>query len=287
MNSWSWYVSQFPESMFLCSQQNKNDYVAAIVLGKDIAKNSNVLICGIVRNSEKVLPYTIARIEKLGLYFKSYHVFLYENDSIDNTVNILTKWKKENNNIEFKSDKLNPPPFVDMKGHDRLKYMAIARNEYLEYGRKYIVNHSVDYVIIVDCDLVGGWSYHGILNSLGQQTYWDVIGSNGIIYIQQNNQWLRLFYDTWAFRTINQPQEIKGRDGNLFLFHRGESLIKVNSCFSGMAIYKPPFLTTNINYTDKDCDHTTLHNELVEKHNYNIYLNPSQIILYNRTMYVV
>ena len=282
MNSWQWYVSQFPECMFLCASKHKNEYVENVIRGKDIAAQSNVLICGIARNCEKILPYTIARIERLGSLFRSYHVYIYENDSIDQTLSLLNNWKKENRKITIKSETLSPPPFTDPKGEVRLKYMAAARNNYLAYAKQYNKKKPVDYLIFVDCDLRGGWSYDGVLNSIGQDIEWHGIGSNSLCYISKDNEWTKLFYDQFAFRSSNSWQEIDKFANGSFVFNRGEPLVSVNSCFGGLCIYKPSILETNVKYTQDDCDHVTFNKQLIEKYNYKIFINPSQISLYNK-----
>lgn len=284
MNSVEWYMSQFPESMFLCPVQHQQDYATRTIMGKQIAKNSSVLICTIMRNIDKILPYTLARIEATRELFAKSHVYIYENDSVDGTKDII-------NSIDPKDgytrdmDVIKPPKFTDMKSIERRTIMANARNKYLEFAREYCAKNLVDYIIILDADLLGGWSYHGLLNSLGQRN-WDIIGSNSIYYVEHEGKWHRLFYDSWAFRPLDHPEALSDSEANLFSFNRGEPMIEVNSCFGGLAIYKPYFLSEEINYTNEDCDHPTLHNELV-KRGYKIYLNPSQITVYNKSQYVI
>lgn len=282
-NSIQWYISHFPESQFPCVKTHKEEYVRRLCKGKTRAEKSNILICGIARNTENNVIYDIARINKLRSYFKDSSVFIYENDSSDNTYQVF----KTCSDFTILSEKRNPPPFTDPKGFDRRHYMAMARNEYLKYAKQYVKTNHVDFLIILDLDLLGGWSYHGVLNSIGQPD-WDVIGSNGIYYRPTNrpeHPHTRLFYDTWAFRYLDKPEPADDKQLNLLRFNRGEPLIKVNSCFGGLAIYRPQFLHENIWYNDYDCDHPTLHNKLVER-GYEIFLNPSQITLYNRTEYV-
>jgi hypothetical protein len=286
MNSWSWYISHFPESMFLCDQQYQQDYATNIIRGKENAAKSKILICGITRNSQNILPYTLARIRRLGSYFESYVVFLYENDSVDNTVDILKQEQEKYTNFFFTSEYLNSPPFTDPKGVVRMRNMAMARNHYLDFVRQYIKTEHIDYIIIVDCDLLGGWSYHGILNSLGNIGNWDIVGSNSLYYLHKDKEWFKVFYDTFAFRSLGIEKEIDGTEGNMFVFNRGEPMIQVNSCFGGLGIYKPHFLHEGLNYTEEDCEHVTLHNKLV-KLGYQIFLNPSQITLYNKSQYVI
>jgi len=281
----NWYLSQFPEAQFLIPERHKHEYNKKTIAGHHIAKQANVLICGIMRNVGNTMPYTIARIEAIGQLFKDYHVFIYENDSKDSTKVDLENWATENERVRYKSEDVNPPPFRDPKGLDRRRWMAYARNQYLKYAREYASAVRIDYLIIVDTDLQGGWSYHGVLNSLGHKG-WDAIGSNSIYYFTEEDKIVRLFYDAWAFRSDGDPTEVPDTTANLFQFHRGESLIKVNSCFGGLAIYKPYVLFEGVDYTEKDCDHPTLHNALCDK-GHKIYLNPSQITLYNKTEYTI
>jgi hypothetical protein len=163
--------------------------------------------------------------------------------------------------------------------------MAYARNKYLDYARRFAQQQRINYLIIVDTDLQGGWSYHGVLNSLGHKD-WDIIGSNSLYYYTSEDKVVRLFYDSWAFRALGNPEEIEDKTVNVFKFHRGEDLIQVNSCFGGLGIYKPHILYLNVDYTEDDCDHPTLHNALCEK-GCKIFLNPSQITLYNKTDYTL
>ena len=282
-NSLNWYMGHFPESQFLVPKDHKEEYNKRVILGHSIASKSNVLICGIVRNAASVLPYTLARIEALGKLFGNYHVFLYENDSKDETKKILSAAQSDRLTVQMED--LNPPTFHDLKGLDRRIWMAKARNQYLAFARKYAQQQRINYLIIVDTDLQGGWSYHGVLNSLGQID-WDIIGSNSLYYFEKDDRLIRLFYDSWAFRSDGIEEEVEDNIVNLFKFNRGEPLIKVNSCFGGLGIYKPHFLYEGIDYDETDCDHPTLHNRLCKK-DYNIFLNPSQITLYNKTEYVI
>jgi len=280
-----WYTSHFPESQFLVAEQHKHEYNKRTILGHHIAQKSDVLICGIMRNVGTVFPYTRARIEALGRLFNSYHVYMYENDSKDHTKENLVEWSNSNRRVEYYSEDVSPPPFYDLKGRDRRIWMAYARNKYLAYARRFAQQQRIHYLIIVDTDLQGGWSYHGVLNSLGHSG-WDCMGSNSLYYLTEKDRTVRLFYDAWAFRGLGQPEEIPDTTANLFQFHRGEPIIQVNSSFGGLGIYKPHILYKGVDYTEDDCDHPTLHNALVEKE-CDIYLNPSQITLYNQTEYTI
>ena len=50
---------------------------------------SSIIICSIVRNAEKGLINNIPIIDALCEHFNDYKIIIYENDSTDNTKNIL------------------------------------------------------------------------------------------------------------------------------------------------------------------------------------------------------
>ena len=278
-NSRNWYISEFPESLYPCNPQYRKSYTDAVIRGHSIAEDSSVLICGVARNVSQVLPYTIARINKLVSYFSYYTVYIYENDSEDTTLSTLREWEKLDKNVHLESEILGFDKNVSEVGHERTVRMAYCRNQYLAFARKRLEDY--DYVIVLDTDLKGGWSYHGILNSIGHDL--DIVGSNGLFYRKvdkDKDDRCRLFYDSWAFRHLghNKPHILE--EINLLTYNRGESPIQVGSCFGGLAVYKWNVLNNDCVYKSGDCDHPTLHKQLVER-GYEVYLNPSQITLYN------
>ena len=70
----------------------------------DKVENSAVL-GGTARDIEKFLKNTIKKLEMISEIFQKYQIIIYENDSKDNTLNILNNWKNNNKNIEIISEK--------------------------------------------------------------------------------------------------------------------------------------------------------------------------------------
>lgn len=249
------------------------DYGRKVSKGLERASKLNSLFVGVIRDAERNLLI----LNHIRGFFNSSKVFLYENDSKDNSKNILEKFSKDNYNVVFKSENLKTTRLADTS-LERRTNMANARNTYLEYSKRYFKSNPVDILIVLDLDLLGGFSYTGLLNSL---YFWNNIssfGSNSIYY--QNQE--RLYYDTWAYLDSFQRSE---SDKNLMIFHRGEYVKKVISCFGGMMLYPGNILDNDINYTNEDCDHVTLNKQLINL-GYNIWLNPSQITLYSTHYYV-
>ena len=60
--------------------------------GALVATKSKVAIVGLARNIGGILPHSIERIHKLARHFADWRAIVVENDSEDNTKEVLTKW---------------------------------------------------------------------------------------------------------------------------------------------------------------------------------------------------
>ena len=277
MNGLNWYISQFPEALFPFSVDVVKRMSSHIAYGYDVMQKKSVVICGLARDLGKTAQYSVARLERLGSMFKNYRVIIYENDSSDSTLTELFRWQKRNPNVVILTEKLGNPKREGIS-NERKKEMAYYRNKYL----KEISNYDHDYVIVYDTDLTGGFSYEGICHTFGCQD-WDVMASNGLLFRPNKNGDIdRFFYDTWAFRLPGQ-EEPKITEQNDIYYKRGDPLVRVDSAFGGLAIYKSECIK-GTKYTNKDCDHVTLHDQ-IKKNGFSIYLNPNQITLYTNTGY--
>ena len=95
--------TDFPDEVFdSCVSDGAYDYIAE--QGRKICKSKNIFFCGIVRNNANVLERNLARISRTASSFKNSFTFLYENDSTDNTVDILNKAKSNTTNFDFLSE---------------------------------------------------------------------------------------------------------------------------------------------------------------------------------------
>lgn len=271
-NGKDWVNSRFPESLY---PSISDDYFDRVACGIDKMKRLDITICGIGKNIESNVQNILAKIYRLGSMFRSYNICIYENDSDDRTLSRLVETSARlNMPLTLKHENLKVEPHKQDKSEYRRERMAYARNKYLEFVKE----SSQDYFIVSDLDIITGWSYEGIAHSFSFD--YDVVGSNGLVYEKdENGNFCRLFYDTWAYRTLDD-EELPQEECNLLNFKRGSDLHNVGSCFGGLCIYKREALDDDMCYTKDDCDHVTLHRQMREKGK-KIYLNPSQIVVYS------
>lgn len=296
--------TDFPEDLFIAKNKAVFDYT--VNNGRKIAQNKSIILCGIVRNVSKSIERNIACLHRTGQLFKDYHIYLYENDSSDNTVELLTKLK--NNKFTFFSEHREDMDYrkdldngVDTYHYKRSQILANCRNKYLNYVREHFSHF--DYMCVVDLDIKGGWSYDGFLsgiNCIESENKTACVSAYGVISEPTNSlrledieQFQYIFYDSFAFR----PKNISGgihifntSRFNLIKFQRGEKPIEVRSNFNGLGIYKIPLLN-GVSYGAKswqqgytDTDHVVLHDQLIQN-GYKIMLDPSMIVSYSDHKY--
>ena len=299
MNPKEYLRSRFPESLF--SAINSEEYLSSLYLGADNAKNLNVVIAGLCRDTIDTIHQTMCRLQHMSSLFKSSKIVIYENDSCDGTSEVLKGYSLQNDNLILIQEKLNNEGYKGFNtenlyqptdtSFERAEYLAGLRNMYLEEIR--LIQTPIDYVIVVDLDLEGGWSYDGILNSFAYDS-WSAMTGNGVLFRKKNTshknlteaEYERLFFDTWAYRQYGNEKVLSSGDTNKLVFDRGESPTAVFSNFNGIGIYKYDDLIRceygALEHEDGtvDCDHPFLHKQMRDN-GCSIYLNPSLITLYS------
>ena len=295
--------TDFPEDLFPPINQAVFDYNTN--QGKKISSTKSIVFCGIIRNVENTIQRNIACLHRTGKVYKEYKIYLYENDSFDNTVNILKNIQDKN--IDFVSESRSDMDYIkdlyngiDPWHYNRCRILAECRNKYL--SKVYDKYSHFDYMCVVDMDVKGGWSYDGIFSGikcLESQESIACVSSYGIVLENnklklediENNDYI--FYDSFAFR----PKNISGGTHmldtlkfNSLKFNRGDEPIEVRSNFNGLAIYKIHKLH-GIKYGAKswqdghtDPDHVVFHDQLIN-YGYKIMLDPSMIVSYSDHKY--
>jgi len=272
-------LAQFPEARFVPSPERRQQYETDVVLGRSVMAGRRVVICGLARNIEQVLPRTIARTERIGSMFADYRVVLFENDSSDATPALLASWQRRNPRVTVLNDTLGHPVNRSVRCLERAERMALYRNRYREHIAEHLADF--DHTIVIDTDLEGGWSYDGLAHTFGQPA-WDFVGSYGIIYKRIKSQPnVRLHYDAWAYREQGSYEELTTAYANLLTWQRGDPLVPVFSCFGGLGVYRTQALV-QCEYRGTDVEHVPFHQQMRDQGMGRQFLNPSQIVVYGR-----
>jgi len=262
---------EFPEDLF--PPTDRNDFSKKVAAGYENMKVAKVVICGITKDDAAILPLTIARIEKTGGCFCDYRVIIYENDSRDNTLDILQNWEAVNPRVKIMTESIQGTPIRQLSRTQRL---ACFRNRYLDLVKESPNYASFDFVMIVDMDLKGGWSNDGIATSFARSD-WDVIAANSIGY----HNLRKTYYDTFALlpKTILKTNWLYKIIGEGWQLRRGDPLIKIQSGFGGLAVYRKAAILyrqySGIVNGEITCEHISLNAD----NRLRYFLNPSQITI--------
>lgn len=270
-------TAHFPESRFPPLAAQAADYWYKVRCGRTKMADTQVVLVGLARNLEAVLPLTMSRLERLGSLFGDYRILIYENDSVDGTPSMLQAWATINPKVQVICCRLGEQVNPKRRCLARAARMANYRNA----CRQEIVQHYAHfpYTLIADLDLTGGWSYDGIANTFGQDG-WDMMGSNGMLqrdYEGKKDQLVH--YDVWAFRWQGSYKPVGAKQINPLHWDRGEPSVPLYSCFGGLGIYRTECLL-QCAYDGTDCEHVPLHRKMRDNGYGRIFMNPSQIVLY-------
>jgi hypothetical protein len=267
----------FPEEAFPCSTERSPTHRARVTQGMRQMSQSRAVICGLCRDVRVHLPRLAARIARLGAMFRDHRVVLVENDSRDATAEFLQDWTNRDTRIDVISERFGVRKFPQNRDRDRTEWLAQCRNRYLDQiAARYA---DFEYLIVVDTDLAGGWSYEGIASTFGHGG-WDVVGSYGLVESTSGTLGTWLQYDSWAFRSFGHPAAHPSHQVNSMLLERGQEMLRVDSCFGGLAVYRLPAILA-ARYGGEDCEHVVLHQRMIAQGADKIYLNPSQVTLYS------
>jgi hypothetical protein len=170
----------------------------------------------------------------------------------------------------------------------RIKKMAMLRNTYLDYIKRYYSHFDV--ALVMDMDLDGTLFMDGVFHSMflfQQKSHIDAIACNGLL--RKKNTFV--YYDSFAYVPLNEEIEWQ----TLFDKHshdvevgryvtqryldgkRPLELDRVRSAFGGACLYRvASLLGKSYGYSQKGfaCEHSYLNTRL--KH---VYVNPRMIFL--------
>jgi len=205
---------------------------------------SKVAFCFIVKDGDTYLEKNLDRLIELGnLYFDEFKIFYAENDSKDNTINILNKYKNKYKNIFGEHLVLDGKHSTELC--DNSEFNCKKRTRRLAYLRNIILNMAkqwkeCDYMIMLDLDFVDfdKNEFYNMFNIID-----DNKNINGIFGMSVTKDNTNCLYDIGAITPSN----------NILIIRNDETkLIKVTSAFSGFGIYRmKKLIDNNIEYNIK------------------------------------
>jgi len=214
--------------------------------------NKKVIICGVVKNVEKFIRNSIGISINTGELFEDYRIIIYENNSTDNTKEILKEFKNGNEKIRIISETIDDEEikrnskiwaYTEITGSDhpcRMEQIANARNKVIDEIKKPEYDEFT-YIIMIDLD-TNHLDPNGIIDSFNNRDLnsWDVIYANGL----DNSGY---YYDKYALRSKSNifafGAELYGDDfylytNSLMIKFDEPNLIPIVSAFGGIGIYK-------------------------------------------------
>ena len=272
-------VSQ-PEDIWSVEDAYAASYAEKIAYGAAEARRQKVAIVAIARNAMPHLRNTLRLVEELAARFKDSAVYVFENDSTDDTAAVLDQFAATRRQwVTVEHDTLGGE---DARGFqpERTIRLAGCRGRCQEWVRR----HASDagYVVVLDADPHGGYSVDGVLNSLGW--FCELAGksclglepgamaSTSIFLIERDGKTGVAHYDAWAARLNTYEDRRDHTWFHMFVPPTGSTPIPFLSAFGGLCLYKrEAFLAGR--YEGGDCEHVAFHRTM-RKAGYQLYLNP-------------
>ena len=255
----------------------------------------SIVFTGLARNIENKIERMIQNCVLLGTFFGSYKVVIFENDSHDQTRELIKEMACKNNNIrlidcgEFENCKFNQCDLYEygIMNKNRIDRMTFFRNVYMTIIHKNFSEY--DYLCVLDFDLDGSIPLYGLIHALECPYEWSCICANGRSSIPGTFGMFTTMYDAMAY--CGKPQDVKqskeGSRGMGHLFSKymrlmyvsnvdnsedGSGYVPVLSAFNGLALYKMKDVQGLFYKEGYSCEHISLHEQLIDA-NKKIYID--------------
>lgn len=217
-----------------------------------------ISVLSLFRDSEKTIDRTLSQLSSLEKNTDAnFSFYFYENDSIDNTLQILLNWAASRN-ARVVSEKLNYPRFGSVSSTQRFELMSYYRNKLFDTVRPI----ESDYTLLLDSDVI---IYDNLINDYMKYFTNNVVmcTPNTVVNTIECKMGLSgpVYYDSLA---LIDSYGYPGMTWSSCPFYKKEDRdnwisgkpIKVKSAFAGAALIKTKILN-EVNWTlyDPVCEH--------------------------------
>ena len=247
-------------------------------------RNANVAFVGLARNCGVRLAQNLGVIEHLAEQCGSWQLHIESNDCEDQTLDVLAGFASKHRQATFHYQMLGREQY----GAEFAGRRTIALAEYRAACQRWVRSCAgdADYVVVIDWDMWGGWSPHGLLNGIGWLV--ELQGAYGMASVSlfQHDfgggvDWYH--YDLWALRGVGQSrcywdtyQNGYGGFGYQWLPAVGSPPALVSSAFGGLCIYRTEAYLAGTYDGTTDCEHVPFHESIAKATGQMLFLNPSQ-----------
>ena len=244
----------------------------------------SIAVISLWRDNSEHISVTLDQLNEQEKYLHDEYSFIYsfyENDSIDNTPEILSEWLKGKQGF-LKSEKRGDPKWRSIPLKKRTQYMAKYRNIALEA----INNFQYDYLFVVDSDIIFNEKFLSkLIDQLDKNNNYGMITPNTTQSVPDafNKHLDYSYFDSWALIDIEGNQSISFSQNPFLLASDRKSWthklpISVNSAFGGVALIRGGIIReNNIKWNGNDgCEHWKLCEE-IRRLNFLIVVDPNII----------
>jgi hypothetical protein len=246
--------------------------------GRVEARRQKLAIVSICRNAMPHLRNTLALVDELAGLWRDCSMYVYENDSTDETAAVLDdfairQW------VTVEHDTLGGE---DARGFEpeRTVRLAKCRTRCQDWVRRHAAD--ANYVMVLDTDPHGGFSVDGVLNSLGW--FCEMLGesfhrrepgamaSHSLFLTKEGDGIGMAAYDAWAGRLSWWEDRREHGWFHMLMPPVGSQPIPMNSAFGGLCLYRREAYLAG-GYEGGDCEHV-LHHKAMQRAGYQLFLNP-------------
>lgn len=272
-----------PEDFWPVEPEYQERYTRYVGYGLEEAARSRVAIVAIARNAMPEVGNTLELIDELAAKFAAASFYCFENDSADETPQVLDSFASSRPWVTVEHESLHRP---DFRGFEPDRTVALA--EYRNRCRLWVEHHATDanYVVVLDTDPHGGFSVNGVLNSIGwlcdysgrvsRQHEIGCMASYSLFAKLNADGKLEIaHYDAYAAR-LSWWEDRREKAGQAW-FHAllppvGGDPIPMYSAFGGLAVYTGAAYRHCL-YGGGDCEHVVAH-KAMRQAGYGLWLNP-------------